>query len=163
MQLLDCCQEEDSLMQFHLSNLEYACGAHLDRVSAMHWDQNETYAQFGGSHIMIMSGFSSVFSRLAEPLDVRLNSQVNSISWRFSQVHKHIQKILSFKSRWCRHNPRVWDYKLCAFFFLKLIQLTLNCKTAGHLSHKIGDFGVVLNQWDHFVELYWPLYKCVWP
>lgn len=64
------------LLQFHVSNLEYACGCELNKVSALYWDQNEQFAQFGGAHTMISSGYGSVFNKLAEGIDVRLNKVV---------------------------------------------------------------------------------------
>ncbi len=32
---------EEKVLQFHLSNLEYACGSNLSQVSARSWDHNE--------------------------------------------------------------------------------------------------------------------------
>ena len=49
---------EMKLLDFHISNLEYACGSSLANVSALNWDQNE---------------------RLARPLDIQYKSPVKSI------------------------------------------------------------------------------------
>ena len=71
-------QQEERLLQFHISNLEYACGSDLTNVSAKNWDQNETYPQFVGKHMMVAGGYGELFTKMAEGLDVRLNSEVNS-------------------------------------------------------------------------------------
>ena len=76
-------QEELKLLQFHCSNLEFACGTSLDLVSAMSWDQNELYPQFSGSHCIVMSGYNKMLSALAKGLDVRCNTQVGATRCRF--------------------------------------------------------------------------------
>ena len=69
-------QEEEHLMQFHIGNLEYACGANLEKVSAKSWDQNEAYPQLQGDHCVLDSGYSSILNKLTEGLDVRLGIKV---------------------------------------------------------------------------------------
>ncbi|CAL1538712.1 unnamed protein product [Lymnaea stagnalis] len=69
-------QEEQHIIDFHHSNLEYACGAPLDQVSTLHWDQNEQLPQFGGPHMVVSNGYSAILSKLAEGLDIRYNTQV---------------------------------------------------------------------------------------
>jgi len=51
---------ELKLLEFHISNLEYACGADLSQVSALNWDQNEQFPQFQGDHTIMTHGFSSI-------------------------------------------------------------------------------------------------------
>ena len=79
MNLLIPLQQEERLLQFHISNLEYACGCDLTDVSAKNWDQNETYPQFAGKHMMVTGGYSELFAEMANELDVRLNSEVNIV------------------------------------------------------------------------------------
>ena len=67
------------LLDFHIANLEYACGSSLANVSALNWDQNEKYPQFQGDHTIVTYGFSDVLERLARPLDIRYKSPVKSI------------------------------------------------------------------------------------
>uniref|UniRef100_A0AAZ3SXK4 [histone-H3]-N(6),N(6)-dimethyl-L-lysine(4) FAD-dependent demethylase n=1 Tax=Oncorhynchus tshawytscha TaxID=74940 RepID=A0AAZ3SXK4_ONCTS len=69
-------QLEEKVLQFHLSNLEYACGSTLDQVSARSWDHNEFFAQFSGDHTLLTEGYSSVLNKLAEGLDIRIKSPV---------------------------------------------------------------------------------------
>lgn len=71
-----CFQEEESLMNFHISNLEFACGDTLRNVSALHWDQNEDYPQFSGENLVLPGGISQVLSKLAEGLDIELDTKV---------------------------------------------------------------------------------------
>ena len=71
-----CLQEADDLMQFHLGNVEYACGSHLGKLSAISWDQNENYPQFTGEHLLLRRGFSAVIDCLKAGLDVRCNMEV---------------------------------------------------------------------------------------
>ncbi|XP_062598638.1 lysine-specific histone demethylase 2-like [Saccostrea cucullata] len=73
--------EEESLMNFHISNLEYACGANLKAVSAIHWDQNEDYPQFCGDNLMLPEGYSQVLSKLSEGLHIELNTQVKRVEY----------------------------------------------------------------------------------
>uniref|UniRef100_A0A9J8CMT6 [histone-H3]-N(6),N(6)-dimethyl-L-lysine(4) FAD-dependent demethylase n=1 Tax=Cyprinus carpio carpio TaxID=630221 RepID=A0A9J8CMT6_CYPCA len=67
---------EEKVLHFHLSNLEYACGSTLDQVSARSWDHNECFAQFSGDHTLLADGYSSVLHKLAQGLDIRLNTAV---------------------------------------------------------------------------------------
>uniref|UniRef100_A0A674H805 [histone-H3]-N(6),N(6)-dimethyl-L-lysine(4) FAD-dependent demethylase n=1 Tax=Taeniopygia guttata TaxID=59729 RepID=A0A674H805_TAEGU len=67
------CELEEKVLQFHLSNLEYACGSNLSQVSARSWDHNEFFAQFAGDHTLLTVGYSTVIDKLAEGLDIRLN------------------------------------------------------------------------------------------
>lgn len=72
-------KDEERLLNFHLSNLEYSCGAPLDDVSSLHWDQNEHFAQFAGVHALMTEGYSAIIDRLAEGLDIRLEFEVNGL------------------------------------------------------------------------------------
>ena len=70
-------QPAESVLQFHLSNLEFACGCDLDEVSAYHWDQNEAFPQFPGPHCIMVQGYSKILNKLRDGLDVRLNAKVS--------------------------------------------------------------------------------------
>lgn len=72
---------EEKVLQFHLSNLEYACGSTLDQVSARSWDHNEFFAQFSGDHTLLTGGYSSLLKQLAEGLDIHLNTPVQTIDY----------------------------------------------------------------------------------
>jgi [histone H3]-N6,N6-dimethyl-L-lysine4 FAD-dependent demethylase len=43
---------EKQLFDWHRSNLEIACGADFDELSALHWNQDDQY-QYEGDHVMI--------------------------------------------------------------------------------------------------------------
>ncbi|XP_055118727.2 lysine-specific histone demethylase 2 isoform X3 [Symphalangus syndactylus] len=78
---------EGQVLQFHLSNLEYACGSNLHQVSARSWDHNEFFAQFAGDHTLLTPGYSVIIEKLAEGLDIRLKSpQVQSIDYSGDEV-----------------------------------------------------------------------------
>ncbi|XP_028824034.1 lysine-specific histone demethylase 1B isoform X3 [Denticeps clupeoides] len=72
---------EERVLQFHLSNLEYACGSTLNQVSARSWDHNKFFAQFSGDHAMLTKGYSHVLHHLAEGLNVHLQTVVQSINY----------------------------------------------------------------------------------
>nr|XP_044992336.1 lysine-specific histone demethylase 1B isoform X3 [Jaculus jaculus] len=77
---------EGQVLQFHLSNLEYACGSNLHQVSARSWDHNEFFAQFAGDHTLLTPGYSVIIDKLAEGLDIRLKSPVQSIDYTGDEV-----------------------------------------------------------------------------
>ncbi|XP_061405386.1 LOW QUALITY PROTEIN: lysine-specific histone demethylase 2 [Lethenteron reissneri] len=80
---------EEKLLQFHLANLEYACGANLRQVSARSWDHNEFFAQFAGDHTLLTAGYSTILHRLAEGLDVRLHTPVKRVDYSGECVKVH--------------------------------------------------------------------------
>uniref|UniRef100_A0A3Q3WJ00 [histone-H3]-N(6),N(6)-dimethyl-L-lysine(4) FAD-dependent demethylase n=1 Tax=Mola mola TaxID=94237 RepID=A0A3Q3WJ00_MOLML len=67
---------EEKVLQFHLSNLEYACGSTLDQVSARSWDHNEFFAQFSGDHTLLTKGYSVLLHKLGGGLDIRTKCPV---------------------------------------------------------------------------------------
>lgn len=71
------------MLQFHYAYLEQACGAPLDSISAINWDQNETFSQFGGAVCLVPGGYSKVIQRLAKGIDIRFNTQVGNADWKF--------------------------------------------------------------------------------
>ncbi|KAK3526362.1 hypothetical protein QTP70_025155 [Hemibagrus guttatus] len=72
---------EEKVLQFHLSNLEYACASPLDQVSARSWDHNEFFAQFSGDHTLLTEGYSTLLHKLAQGLDIHLNTAVQSVNY----------------------------------------------------------------------------------
>nr|XP_057904010.1 lysine-specific histone demethylase 2 isoform X4 [Doryrhamphus excisus] len=72
---------EEKVLQFHLSNLEYACGSSLKQVSARSWDHNEFFAQFSGDHTLLTHGYAALLHKLAEGLDIRTECPVQSIDY----------------------------------------------------------------------------------
>lgn len=69
-------QASERLLNFHLGNLEYACATTLDHVSALSWDQNESFPQFQGNHTVLTHGYETILKRLAEGLDIHLGAEV---------------------------------------------------------------------------------------
>ena len=88
--------EEKSLLDFHYSNLEFACGAELSQVSrshphtitpshplqvsSLHWDHNDTFAQFSGPHAILPTGYHSILTGMAQGLDIDYNTPVKTIA-----------------------------------------------------------------------------------
>ncbi|XP_048462625.1 lysine-specific histone demethylase 1B isoform X1 [Rhincodon typus] len=72
---------EAKVLQFHLGNLEYACGSNLQQVSARSWDHNEFFAQFAGDHTLFTSGYSAIINKLGDGLDIRLSTPVQTINY----------------------------------------------------------------------------------
>uniref|UniRef100_A0A3B4AIG2 [histone-H3]-N(6),N(6)-dimethyl-L-lysine(4) FAD-dependent demethylase n=1 Tax=Periophthalmus magnuspinnatus TaxID=409849 RepID=A0A3B4AIG2_9GOBI len=77
---------EEKVLQFHLSNLEFACGSPLGQVSARSWDHNEFFAQFSGDHTLLTKGYSVLLQKLAEGLDIRTKCPVQSIDYSGDHV-----------------------------------------------------------------------------
>ncbi|XP_072304213.1 lysine-specific histone demethylase 2 [Eucyclogobius newberryi] len=77
---------EEKVLQFHLSNLEFACGSPLGQVSARSWDHNEFFAQFSGDHTLLTKGYSVLLHKLAEGLDIRTKCPVKSIDYSGDHV-----------------------------------------------------------------------------
>ncbi|XP_078584819.1 lysine-specific histone demethylase 2-like [Branchiostoma floridae x Branchiostoma japonicum] len=79
-------EAETRLMQFHIGNLEYACGSDLKQVSSVNWDQNEMFAQFAGDHTLIGDGYGILLQKLSEGLDIRLNQEVTHIDYTGEEI-----------------------------------------------------------------------------
>ncbi|WAR17944.1 KDM1B-like protein [Mya arenaria] len=71
----------EQLLEFHMSNLEFACGSRLSEVSALHWDQNDDLPQFSGPPITINGNFEKILASLAEGIDIVKNCPVTSIDY----------------------------------------------------------------------------------
>ncbi|KHJ43428.1 CW-type Zinc Finger [Trichuris suis] len=82
---------ENELLSFHISNLEYSCGASLDKVSSLHWSQNEQFAQFAGRHALMTSGCSSIIDRLANGLNIKLKHRVTKIDYSGRRVKVSVE------------------------------------------------------------------------
>ncbi|GFO37512.1 lysine-specific histone demethylase 1b, partial [Plakobranchus ocellatus] len=82
-------EEVRRLVNFYLSNLEFACGCSLDRASSLHWDQNEDLPQLGGPRMWVSGGFGSILKSLAQNLDIRLDCQVTEVNYSDQNIVVH--------------------------------------------------------------------------
>ena len=88
-------QLEEKLLQFHMGNLEFACGSSLDNISSQHWDQNDEYPQFHGPPVLIQDNFNLVLQTLATGVHVVNDCKVsmcNSLSRYWKVVRWHSLK-----------------------------------------------------------------------
>ncbi|KAF3815354.1 hypothetical protein GH733_016736 [Mirounga leonina] len=82
----------DKRMDFHFNALLDVVSewrkdkTQLQDVSARSWDHNEFFAQFAGDHTLLMPGYSVILEKLAEGLDIRLESPVQSIDYSGDEV-----------------------------------------------------------------------------
>eukprot|EP00042_Codosiga_hollandica_P030206 m.174263 g.174263 ORF g.174263 m.174263 type:complete len:844 (-) comp53298_c3_seq1:52-2583(-) len=67
-----------SLVDWHISNLEYANAAPLEKLDYQNWDQDDDY-EFTGTHLFIRPGFSSLANAMAASLDLKTNCPVTHI------------------------------------------------------------------------------------
>ncbi|KAK3087785.1 hypothetical protein FSP39_010562 [Pinctada imbricata] len=74
-------QDEETLLNFYIGNLEYACGSSLKSLSSKNWDQNEEYPQFSGGNIFLPKGFAKILLSLSNGMDIEYNKQVSEISY----------------------------------------------------------------------------------
>lgn len=81
--------QEKQLLDFHLGNLEYSCGAPLGDVSSLHWDQNEHFSQFAGPHALMTDGLSTLIERLSDGLDIKTEHEVTKIDYSGNNVKVH--------------------------------------------------------------------------
>lgn len=73
-----CSKETEFLLSWHASNLELACAADLDKLSARHYDMDVQFG-FSGPHEIVRDGYGSIVKALATNLDIRLNSVVTAV------------------------------------------------------------------------------------
>lgn len=68
-----------NVVMWHRAHLEYGCGADLEDVDFCHWNQDEEYGGFKGSHGIIKSGFSTLIEILSIDLNIKTNQIVEFI------------------------------------------------------------------------------------
>lgn len=69
-------KEQETLLNFHIGNLEYACGTSLTNVSTLNWDQNEDYPQFSGKNALFVDGFGQILQKMVAAKDIIYNAEV---------------------------------------------------------------------------------------
>ncbi|CAB3401136.1 unnamed protein product [Caenorhabditis bovis] len=69
------------LIDFHLGNFEFSCGADISGISGPHQADNEMFPNFAGEHSIIVDGAEALIDRIKEGLDIRLNCHVDLSMW----------------------------------------------------------------------------------
>ena len=68
---------EKSLFGWHVMNLEMSCGTTFDKLG-LTWNDDEAYG-YGGDHVLLKEGFSSLIEGLKDGIDVRYCTEVSGI------------------------------------------------------------------------------------
>jgi len=68
---------EASLFGWHVMNLEMSCGTTLSNLG-LTWNDDEAYG-FGGAHVLLKEGFSSLVEGLTEGLDIQYGVEVTGV------------------------------------------------------------------------------------
>uniref|UniRef100_A0A0N4ZE34 SWIRM domain-containing protein n=1 Tax=Parastrongyloides trichosuri TaxID=131310 RepID=A0A0N4ZE34_PARTI len=76
----------ERLINWHIGNAEFSCGARIENVSAKFWDQNEAAPQFAGSHAILTNGSESLIKSLANGTDIKLEEIVSEINYHSDHV-----------------------------------------------------------------------------
>jgi len=83
---------ERRLLNWHWANLEYGCSAPLRSVSLPHWNADEEFGGFGGSHAMVTGGYQALTAAMCNGLDIRMRCPVSAIQVHPSQgVRVHMK------------------------------------------------------------------------
>jgi len=68
--ILHLCPSSQNTLFSHMSS---------HKVSSFHWDHNDSFAQFSGCHALLPDGYFSILSRLAEGLEIHLDTPVKKV------------------------------------------------------------------------------------
>ncbi|GER51255.1 lysine-specific histone demethylase 1 homolog 3 [Striga asiatica] len=159
-------EEENSLFNWHLANLEYANASLVSMLSLAFWDQDDPY-DMGGDHCFLPGGNGKLVEALVENVPVQYGKTVESIHYGGDgvqvavgggQVYKGDMVLCTvplgvLKSRSIRFVPELPQRKLDAikrlgFGVLNKVGLLFphvfwgtDLDTFGHLSHHSGSRG----------------------
>ena len=70
---------ESQLFEWHVSNLEYANGCNINSLSALFWDQDDTFVDSENCHLVLQNGNSILVEALARGLDIKYEHAVSHI------------------------------------------------------------------------------------
>ena len=74
-------EEEKNILEWHKVHLEYGCSAEFKEMSLEHWNQDEELGRFWGDHCMVPEGYLKTMESLANGLDVRTMTRVETIRY----------------------------------------------------------------------------------
>lgn len=78
------------LLRWHIANLEYACAADIDKVSLVHWDQDDPYG-FLGEHVLLKHGYGPLVDGLVKGLERNLKYGLKVTSVDYSERDGPVQ------------------------------------------------------------------------
>ncbi|CAN0522496.1 unnamed protein product, partial [Ectocarpus sp. 8 AP-2014] len=81
---------------WHRGNLEISCGADLNELDHLHWNQDDEY-DFDGDHVIIKEGYAALSSRVAATLDIRLNTEVKMI--RLDDAQSNVEVVVNSEGK----------------------------------------------------------------
>ncbi|CAM9624975.1 unnamed protein product [Scytosiphon promiscuus] len=87
---------EMEVWNWHRGNLEISCGADLNELDHLHWNQDDEY-DFDGDHVIIKEGYAALSSRVAATLDIRLNTEVRMI--RLDDTQSNVEVVVSSEGK----------------------------------------------------------------
>eukprot|EP00903_Cladosiphon_okamuranus_P012741 g11911.t1 len=89
-------REEMEVWNWHRGNLEISCGADLNELDHLHWNQDDEY-DFDGDHVVIKEGYAALSSRVAATLDIRLETEVRMI--RLDDTQSNVEVVVSSEGK----------------------------------------------------------------
>ena len=101
---------EASLFGWHVMNLEMSCGTTFDKLG-LTWNDDEAYG-YGGDHVLLKEGFSSLIEGLKDGIDVRYCTEVSGI--RIVQGNDEDEELLEAKEE-IIDDPSPKKQKICPF------------------------------------------------
>ncbi|CAM9348964.1 unnamed protein product [Pylaiella littoralis] len=87
---------ELEVWNWHRGNLEISCGADLNELDHLHWNQDDEY-DFDGDHVIIKEGYAALSSRVAATLDIRLNTEVKMI--RLDDAKSNVEVVVTSEGK----------------------------------------------------------------
>ena len=94
------------LLRWHIANLEYACAADINKVSLLHWDQDDPYG-FEGEHVLLKSGYEPVLSGLVNGLEKNLQYSTEVVAVYYSKDWNVVE--ITTKSRSGEYSKHTYD------------------------------------------------------
>ncbi|PRP89531.1 amine oxidase family protein [Planoprotostelium fungivorum] len=160
-------EQHRRIFNWHVANLEYACGTHLQNDDAEEWE---------GDHCLPEGGYGVVTQLLSERLDVSLGRAVHSIDYRKDKVQVETSKgnvecdaalvtvsLGVLKSRTIKFEPPLppWKEAVIDDLGFGLLNKVVLCFPFVFWNENMSWYGITQEDEENRGELYmlWNLYK----